>query len=226
MTAEEAEEAAYARISKDATGSNPSAFRNLVEDVHKASQALERSGALYAGTCVRTSDDRLSLGTLLVTVTPFEFGDATVAANGIVRSLTSGPGESWTGSAFDTPNGPMAVASGIKLLQLPAQASPLNEELELPVAEMQAYLPVPQGSESQQQCLVCIDFTTPCEEHWGEHCNDLVNLTRSITFDEPPSIPLDTSTQTERATADASAPPASSAGTPHAESEGPATPFG
>ncbi|SHL26765.1 hypothetical protein SAMN05216268_103414 [Streptomyces yunnanensis] len=120
----------------------------------------------------------------------------------------------------------MAVASGIKLLQLPAQASPLNEELELPVAEMQAYLPVPQGSESQQQCLVCIDFTTPWEEHWGEYCNDLVNLTRSITFDEPPSIPLDTNTQTERATTDASAPPASSAGTPHAESEGPATPFG
>ncbi|AJC56215.1 hypothetical protein GZL_03629 [Streptomyces sp. 769] len=106
MTAEEAEEAAYARISKDASGSNPSIFLNLAEDVHKASQALERSGALYAGTCVRTYDGKLSLGTLLVTVTPFEFGDATVAANGIVRSLTAGPGESWTGSVFDTPQRP------------------------------------------------------------------------------------------------------------------------
>ncbi|WEB40642.1 hypothetical protein MOV08_16035 [Streptomyces yunnanensis] len=102
----------------------------------------------------------------------------------------------------------------------------MNEELELPMAEMQAYLPVPQGSESQQQCLVCINFTTPSEEHWGEYCNDLVNLMRSITFDEPPSIPLDTSTRTERARADAATPPASSAGRLHGESEGPATPFG
>ncbi|GAA2660660.1 hypothetical protein [Streptomyces lunalinharesii] len=227
----EAEEAITARISKEARqtlDSDPRAFQNLVEDVQKVSQALERSGALYAGTCVRTYDGELSFGTPLVSVTPFEFGDATVAANGIIRSLTAGRGDSWTGSVFDTPNGPMAVVSGVKSLQIPAEAYSSGEELEVPVAEMQAFLPVPKGAECQQQCLVCINFTTPREDHWDEYCDDMADLMRSITFDEPSPNPPGTRPRgaegEERAPSSTPAEPDATA--PPIGGERPRTPFG
>ncbi|WP_369354579.1 hypothetical protein [Streptomyces sp. cg2] len=194
MTIEEAEEIVAARISKDTLGSNPSMFQTLAENLHKASQLLERSGALYAGTCVRTYDSELSLGTLLVTVTPFEFGDTAVAANGIIRSLVAGRGESWGGSVFDTPNGPIAVVSGMKSFQISTETSPPREEQELPMAEIQAFLPILQGEENQQQCLVCINFTTPDRDHWDEYCSDIVELLHSITFDHPdPAVPSSSS---------------------------------
>ncbi|AIA05675.1 hypothetical protein ACFU90_11580 [Streptomyces noursei] len=227
----EAEAAVTARMTKEARealDSDPRAFQNLVDDVQKVSQALERSGTLYAGTCVRTYDGELSFGTLLVTVTPFEFGDATVAANGIIRSLTAGRGDSWTGSVFDTPNGPMAVVSGVKNLQIPAGASPSGEELDVAVAEMQAFLPVPKGSECQQQCLVCINFTTPREDHWDEYCGDMADLMRSITFDEPSPHPPGTgmreAEREERAPSSTPAEPDTT--TPPTGGERRRTPFG
>ncbi|MFF2809707.1 hypothetical protein ACFVT2_21565 [Streptomyces sp. NPDC058000] len=226
MTAEEAEEAIAERIPKDTLGSNPSMFKSLAENIHKASQVLERSGAFYAGTCVRTYDGELSLGTLLVTVTPFEFGDTTVAANGIIRSLVAERGESWAGSVFDTPNGPIAVVSGMKSFQIPVETSPSSEELELPMAEMQAFLPVPQGVENQQQCLVCINFTTPGRVHWDEYCSDIVELLCSITFDCPDRAAPSASSQSTSESLPALPPTEPTPGDTRLDNETSATPFG
>ncbi|MFD7102143.1 hypothetical protein [Streptomyces celluloflavus] len=227
MTAEEAQREIASRISREALDAKPVMFQSLVRNLHKASQSLEKSGALYAGTCVRAYDGELSLGTLLVTVTPFNFGDAAVAADGIVRSLIAARGDSWAGSVLDTPSGPTAILSGMNSFPVPAESVPSGEDMALPMAEMQAFLPVPQGPENHEQCLVSINFTTPCEDHWDEYCSDIVKLLRSVTFDQPDlAVPDANTTQPapESSPAHPSAVPAPRAARPG--SENPATPFG
>ncbi|MCB5908199.1 hypothetical protein [Streptomyces pinistramenti] len=225
MTIEEAQREITTRVSQEALDAKPVMFQNLTRNLHKASQALEKSGALYAGCCVRAYDGELSLGTLLVTVTPFEFGDAAVAADGIVRSLTAARGESWAGSVLDTPNGPTAVLSGVNSFPIPAESSPSDEDLTLPMAETQAFLPVPQGPENGEQCLVSINFTTPCEDHWDEYCSDIVELLRSMTFDQSDlAIPESAQPAPESSPELASVKPAPI--TPHLDGKRPASPFG
>ncbi|MFG2227735.1 hypothetical protein [Streptomyces sp. NPDC048644] len=225
MTIEEAQQEITTRISRESLDAKPVMFRNLTRNLYKASQALEKSGALYAGTCIRAYDGELSLGTLLVTVTPFEFGDAAVAADGIVRSLTAARGDSWAGSVLDTPNGPTAVLSGVNSFPIPAENSPSDEALTLPIAEIQAFLPVPQGPENEEQCLVSINFTTPCEDHWDEYCSDIVEILRSMTFDQPGlAIPTSAHPAPESSPGLTSAKPNPIAS--HLDSERSATPFG
>lgn len=226
VTSEEAEREITSRISRDALESNPLLLQNLVDNIHKASQALENSGALYAGTCVRTYEDELSLGTLLVTVTPFAFGDAAVAAAGIVRSLVADRGEAWEGGVLDTPTGPVAMLSGMNGIHIPAELSPSGAELTVPMAEMQAFLPIPQGVENQEQCLVCFNFTTPCEDHWEEYCSDIVEILSSITFDQSGHSAPDSSAQPASESLPALAPERSVPGAAHPDGDKPATPFG
>ncbi|GAB7032635.1 hypothetical protein JCM4914_40960 [Streptomyces platensis subsp. malvinus] len=225
-TKEEAEREIRSRMPQNDLESNPLLLQNLVDNIHKASQALESSGALYAGTCVRTYGGELSLGTLLVTVAPFAFGDAAVAASGIVRSLISERGEGWEGGVIDTPSGPVAMLSGMNGLRIPVEFSPSGEELTVPMAEMQAFLPIPQGVENQEQCLVCFNFTTPCEDRWEEYCSDIVEILSSITFDRPgPSAP-NPSARPETESLPARAPESSVPGAVQPDRDKPATPFG
>lgn len=185
MSAEEARQELISRVSREALESRPVAYENIVSNLQKVSQALEESGTLYAGTCLRPYEGELSLGTLLVTVTPFAFGDAAVAADGMVRSLIAARGDSWAGTVLDTPVGPAGVLTGLNGFAIPAETSASGEELNLPMAEMQVYLPVPEGVETQEQCLVSFNLTTPCEGHWDAYCSDIVALLNSVTFDEP-----------------------------------------
>ncbi len=227
MTVEEAQREITTRISREALDAKPAMFQSLVRNLHKASQGLEKSGALYAGTCARAYDGELSLGTLLVTVTPFEFGDATVAADGIVRSLVAARGDTWAGSVLDTPNGPTAVLSGVNSFPIPAENSPSEEDLALPMAEMQAFLPVPQGPENQEQCLVSINYTTPCEDHWDEYCSDIVELLRSVTFEQPDlTVPASSAAHPAPESPPMLPPAEPVAGAAHPKSGRPATPFG
>ncbi|WP_157880166.1 hypothetical protein [Streptomyces natalensis] len=184
ITPEEAERDITSRISVEVLKSKPAMFRHMVGKLHQASQALERTGALYAGTCMRAHEGELSLGTLLVTVHPFSYGDAEVAAKGMVHALITARGNSWSGTVLETSSGPVAVVSGTREVAVPAKESPSGEEAMIPMAEMQAFMPVPPGIETQEQCLVSIDFSTPCEEHWDDYCADIVELLHSVSFDQ------------------------------------------
>ncbi|WP_158706377.1 MULTISPECIES: hypothetical protein [Streptomyces] len=227
MTSEEAREELISRVSREALEARPVAYENLVSNLQKVSQALEDSGTLYAGTCLRAYEGELSLGTLLVTVTPFAFGDAAVAADGMVRSLIAARGDAWAGTVLDTPVGPAAVLTGVNGFVIPAETSESGEELNLPMAEMQVYLPVPEGVESQEQCLVSFNFTTPCEGHWDAYCSDIVALLNSVTFDEPDHTLPEGGPQPTSPSSPVPSPPAQPLpGASHAEGKTPATPFG
>ncbi|MFI2239088.1 hypothetical protein [Streptomyces chrestomyceticus] len=226
MTVEEARQELFTRVSREALEARPAAYENLVSNLQKVSQALEESGTLYAGTCLRAYEGELSLGTLLVTVTPFAFGDAAIAADGMVRALVAARGDSWAGTVFDTPVGPAAVLTGVNGFHIPAETSATGEELNLPMAEMQVYLPVPEGVEGQEQCLVSFNLTTPCEGHWDAYCSDIVELLNSVTFDEPDQTPPQGSPQTTSPMTPLGSPAKLSPGQSHTDGKGPATPFG
>lgn len=185
LSADEAHRNMAARVAEDLPATRPAVFQHMVRTLHRTSQALEESGALYAGTCVRAYEGELSLATLLVTVQPFSYADADVAAKGIVHALVAARGEAWAGSVFDTPCGPVAVLSGERSMTLPTDGTAPAEDIVLPLTEMQALLPVPPGREAPEPCLVAVNFSTPCGEHWDAYCADLVELLRSMSFDPP-----------------------------------------
>ncbi|MFK8848485.1 hypothetical protein [Streptomyces sp. Ac-502] len=226
MTVEEARQELITRVSREALEARPVAYENLVANLQKVSQALEESGTLYAGTCLRSYEGELSLGTLLVTVTPFAFGDAAVAADGMVRALIAARGDSWAGTVFDTPVGPAAVLTGVNGFHIPAETSASGEDLNLPMAEMQVYLPVPEGVEGQEQCLVSFNLTTPCEGHWDAYCSDIVALLNSVTFDEPDHTMPQEGSQPASPYSPLSTPAQTSPGGTHTDGKAPATPFG
>ncbi|RSO13505.1 hypothetical protein DMH18_00700 [Streptomyces sp. WAC 06783] len=95
------------------------------------------------------------------------------------------------------------------------------------MAEMQVYLPVPEGVESQEQCLVSFNLTTPCEGHWDAYCSDIVALLNSVTFDEPDHALPEGGPQPTSPSSSVPSPPAQPLpGATHAEGKAPATPFG
>ncbi|MEU7147312.1 hypothetical protein AB0B15_04605 [Streptomyces sp. NPDC045456] len=226
MSVEEARQELITRVSREALEARPAAYENLVSNLQKVSQALEESGALYAGTCLRSYEGELSLGTLLVTVTPFAFGDSAVAADGMVRALIAARGDSWAGTVLGTPVGPAAVLTGVNSFHIPAETSASGEELNLPMAEMQVYLPVPEGVEGQEQCLVSFNLTTPCEGHWDAYCSDIVALLNSVTFDEPDQTFPQGSPQPTSPRTPMGSPTTPSTSQHHADGAAPATPFG
>ncbi|GCD35597.1 hypothetical protein OEIGOIKO_03343 [Streptomyces chrestomyceticus JCM 4735] len=94
------------------------------------------------------------------------------------------------------------------------------------MAEMQVHLPVPEGVEGQEQCVVSFNLTTPREGHWDAYCSDIVVLLNSVTFDEPdPTLP-EANLQPTSPSSPASSPSESSPGETHADGKAPATPFG
>lgn len=94
------------------------------------------------------------------------------------------------------------------------------------MAEMQVYLPVSEGVEGQEQCLVSFNLTTPCEGHWDAYCSDIVALLNSVTFDEPDHRLPQGSPQPTSLRTPVGCPATPSPGQQHADGKAPATPIG
>ncbi|KAB8169717.1 hypothetical protein FH609_005320 [Streptomyces sp. 3MP-14] len=155
--------------------------RSYLNEVHACSLAMERAGAVYAGAVMGYLEDELSLAVLTVAVRELDYGpDTRVAAEGVLQSLVASRGPLWSGDVYPLPCGqPAAVVTGPRGFR-----SPGMEPSEVPFAELQAYVPVPEGSASTEQRMLIVTFSTPAAGHWERYMPLLVRLLRSLTFSE------------------------------------------
>ncbi|UED86401.1 hypothetical protein [Streptomyces profundus] len=154
--------------------------RAFLTEVRGCSLALERAGVVYAGAVMGYLEDELSLAVLTVAVQEFDYGpDARVAAEGTLQSLVASRGPLWSGNVYPLPcDRPAAVVTGPRVFRLRDM-----EPSDVPFAELQAHVPVPEGTSAERRMLT-VTFSTPVAKHWERYMPLLVQLLRSLTFSE------------------------------------------
>ncbi|MDT0266692.1 hypothetical protein RM844_10345 [Streptomyces sp. DSM 44915] len=182
MSPEEAYAYAFENL-PDLESGDAEVQRRVLREVHGGSQALARIGALYSGSVIGTMEGEPSLATMAVTATEFPYGDsARVAAEGVLQSLVAARGQLWSGNVYGLPCGqPAAVVTGPRVYQVPQL-----EPSDVPFAELQAYVPVPDGPSLRERYLLTVSFATPAVRHWDRYMPTLVRLLRGISFSDQP----------------------------------------
>ncbi|UED86588.1 hypothetical protein [Streptomyces profundus] len=180
-------EESYAHASahaREVAAGDPEAERRVLREVYGGSQALARVGALYSGAVVGTLGGEPSLATLTVTATEFPYGDsARIAAEGTLQSLVASRGPLWSGNVYPLPCGqPATVVTGLRVYRV-AQLEPSDVRF----AELQAYVPVPDGPSPRERHMLTVSFATPAVKHWERYMPVLVRLLRGLTFTTQPS---------------------------------------
>ncbi|MDT0343234.1 hypothetical protein [Streptomyces litchfieldiae] len=156
--------------------------RKVIGVVHTLSRGLRAAGTLYVGGAQRIINGERSLATLLVAAQKFAYGDdRAVAAEGAMQALVAARGKGWTGSVYDLPCGPGAVVMGGHEHPIPPLESG-KPTLNLPMAELMAFVPVPDDPSLSHQYMLTATFTTPSIRHWEAYMPAMVRLLRSITF--------------------------------------------
>ncbi|MDT0343222.1 hypothetical protein [Streptomyces litchfieldiae] len=152
--------------------------------IHDISHLLNQAGVIYAGGSLGRVGDQPSVATLLITAQNFSYGsDTRIAAEGAMLAFTAARGKDWTGQVYDLPCGPAALAMGIRAQPLPPPEESADPAY-APVAELHAFVPVPDHATAADQYMLTATFTTPSVQHWEVYMPPMVELLRSITFEE------------------------------------------
>ncbi|MFC1420206.1 hypothetical protein [Streptacidiphilus cavernicola] len=184
-SAEEAAAAVAARLGPDALATVPAARLDAaVAEYLAASELLEQEGVFYAAGCLGLLDGELTLSSLTLARIEADCADPGTAVEGVVRIRRRGQGsDRRTADRYDLPAGPAAVVieSSTGLL-LPAADLGAPADLPLPVATLQAYLPVPRAVDPAGRTMLVVTFSTPSVRHWDAYCPVLADLLRSLRF--------------------------------------------
>ncbi|WP_143659574.1 hypothetical protein [Streptomyces sp. MP131-18] len=180
MTEDEVRAHATARLRDGADGADGETLREVLEH----SQRLREAGTLYCGSFLGELDAELSLATLMVNVVEFPYGDdPRLATEGMAQSLSAARGPQWAGGLYELPCGqPACVLTGPVVYQ-----SPDVEPDEVAYTKLQAFVPVPETSDQQEQLLLVVDFGSPSRQHWERYMEVPARLLRSLSFAEADS---------------------------------------
>lgn len=67
-------------------------------------------------------------------------------------------------------------------LRMPAELTETGEDIPIDVAQLQAFIPVPQQAVPGAQEMLVLTFSTPSTDHWVDYCEVVVNVLRSFRF--------------------------------------------
>jgi len=167
-------------------------LKQALADYWAASHAMAATGAFYAATCFGLIDEgRLSSGSLLFARQEADCRDPEVAVEGIRQILDrSGPRGSRQVERRELPCGPAAVSLRVDTASavIPASLTEDGEDAPLPVAELQAWIPVPASADPATRSVLVVTFATPSVEDWEVYCPVVVDVLRSIRFSSPADV--------------------------------------
>ncbi|KUL36421.1 hypothetical protein ADL22_24305 [Streptomyces sp. NRRL F-4489] len=177
-----------------AQGVNPTGAQldAVAVEYQKLSQLLAEAGIRYSGTCFGQFEDDgdLSLGNVTIGLQPLDYQDPDLAVAGITRILAAEHGQTAEVSTLDLPCGQAAlVLRQSPELRLPAEFTAAGQDIPIEVAQLQAFIPVPQSAVPGAQTLVTVTFSTPSTDHWADYCAMVVPFLRSLRF-APEGAPL------------------------------------
>ncbi len=162
----------------------PALLDEAVSQFEAISELLRQAGIFHASVCLGRVGERVTLSSLTFGRMEADCTDPAVAVAGILRIKGRGQGSDRRDiKRFDLPCGPAAVVieTAVGLL-LPAGELGTAKDLPLPVATLQAYIPVPKEADRSRRSMVVVTFSTPSIQHWEAYCPVLVDLLRSLRF--------------------------------------------
>lgn len=183
MPAEEARAEATARVGSYATEMDARHLDQLVADYQKASEFLGSAGVFYAATCLGKINNEPSAGTLIVGLQPLSYPDPDIAVTGIHEIMLGKYGRRALVSTRDLPCGKaVIVIEQNPSLRIPGELTESGDDIPIDIAQLQAFIPVPQQAVPGAQEMVVLAFSTPSTDHWVEYCGVIVGVLRSLRF--------------------------------------------
>ncbi|WP_329121614.1 hypothetical protein [Streptomyces sp. NBC_01465] len=176
--------AAITRLGARAAALSEQELDETVTTYRLASQTLADTGVFYAATCLGTINGDGSMGTLTLARQPLTYRDARIAAEGIAEIMTSRrPGGTSTVEMLGLPCGEaVLVFDRTAALRIPAELTEYGADIPIDVAQLQAFVPVPQQTVPGAQELVVVTFGTPSTDHWADYCEIMAALLRTLRF--------------------------------------------
>ncbi|WP_420882693.1 hypothetical protein [Streptomyces noursei] len=77
---------------------------------------------------------------------------------------------------------PLAYADETPALRIPGEFTTAGQDIPVDVAQLQAFIPVPQEAVPDEQTLVTITFSTPSIDHWPEYSEIAAEFLRTLRF--------------------------------------------
>ncbi|WP_457032474.1 hypothetical protein [Kitasatospora sp. P5_F3] len=179
------------RIGEDRVeDTDPVLLKQLLATYRQTSRQLAATGAYYAASCFGLIDDsRPSAASLLIAHQEVDCSDPEVAVAGIIEIRRRGSDRRQL-QRYELPCGPAAVEIELDApLLIPAAVSPSGADEPIPVATLQAWIPVPREADPTGRSLTVVTFSTPSVQDWETYCPVVVELLRTVTF-EPRGVTL------------------------------------
>ncbi|MFG2223784.1 hypothetical protein [Streptomyces sp. NPDC048644] len=155
----------------------------MVAEYEKNSAMLAAAGVRYSATCFGQFDDEWSMGTLTIGMTPLAYRDTEIAVAGMTKIFAAKHGPNAEVSSLPLPCGlATLVIQQPTALRMPAEFTASGEDVPIDVAQLQAFIPVPQSAVPGAQTLVTVTFSTPSTDHWADYCELLVPFLQSLRF--------------------------------------------
>lgn len=185
VSSSEARAAVVDRYGPEVVATLPAALLDEAASQYEALSALlQRTGIFHASVCLGRIGEELTLSSLTFGRMEVDCADPGIAIAGILRIKGRGQGaDRREARRYDLPCGPAAVVIETAVgVVLPAAELGTAEDLPLPVATLQAYIPVPNEVDRSRRSMVVVTFSTPSIQHWEAYCTVLVDLLRSLRF--------------------------------------------
>ncbi|MFF4601742.1 hypothetical protein ACFY12_03145 [Streptomyces sp. NPDC001339] len=155
----------------------------IATEYQKVSTLLAAAGVLYSGSCFGQFDNDGIMGSLTIGLQPLSYRDPEIAVAGMTKIFTAEHGQNAEVSAITLPSGQATlVIRQSPDLRMPGEHTESGEDLPIDVAQLQAFIPVPQSAVPGAQTLVTVTFSTPSTDHWADYCELLVPLLQSLRF--------------------------------------------
>ncbi|GGW84618.1 hypothetical protein [Streptomyces noursei] len=149
----------------------------------RASAMLLADGVVYAASCHGEFNDERSTGTLTIGLNPLAYADESVAVEGIREVMAKKRANFAEVSLLELPCGKAVVAiQQTPALRIPGEFTTAGQDIPVDVAQLQAFIPVPQEAVPGAQTLVTITFSTPSIDHWPEYSEIVAAFLRTLRF--------------------------------------------
>ncbi|MFI7097833.1 hypothetical protein ACIBK8_00505 [Streptomyces sp. NPDC050161] len=183
LDAEEARAEVTARAQAQGRELPDGVIEELTAEYRKVSALLAESGVRYSATCFGQFNDEWSMGTLTIGMTPLAYRDTEIAVVGMTKIFAAKHGPNAEVSSLPLPCGlATLVIQQPTALRMPAEFTASGEDVPIDVAQLQAFIPVPQSAVPGAQTLVTVTFSTPSTDHWADYCELLVPFLQSLRF--------------------------------------------
>ncbi|WP_419995706.1 hypothetical protein [Streptomyces boninensis] len=178
----EAQDQIEVRLKEAAAPPTTSVKKEMANNLHAFSRALELSGTLFAGVYLHGVGDGLDFGALLVGTHPLSFPDSKTAVMAISAAAGQQVGGGITRSVFELPCGPAVVLAHQELQEISAEFTPTSEPVSVEMSMFRVIVPISQKVDNSGEHVAVINLQFLGSQNFQLFSEHLASLMRSFIF--------------------------------------------